>query len=441
MATAPEIEKFPGWSTDRIDDRIVNPYLYAEPEQLFCDYAELRHRPGLAFLEPRGYRPFWAIVRHADITTVAKANDRFINRERTYLSPIEGEQWTLSVSGDTHLFRTLVDLDDPEHRKLRQITHAWFQPGAVRANLEAKIREIAREHVELMRGKGETLDFVNEVALFYPLRVIMMILGVPREDEPLMLKLTQELFGAIDPDVVARSRLITEAAGLWGGSGNPQIDLFAVAQTFFEYFGKVLADRRANPRDDVASVIANGLVDGAPIPEREALSYYVITATAGHDTTSSSTAGGFCEIARNGAEFAKLKANPALIPLFVEESIRWTTPVKHFMRTATADTDVGGSTIRKGDGLAMFYWSGNRDETVFSDPMAFRVDRDPNPHIAFGHGVHICLGMHLARLEMRILWEELLPKIARLELAGEPKLSIANFVSGLKTLPVRVKWA
>jgi hypothetical protein len=441
MATAPEIEKFPGWSTGRIDDRIVNPHLYAEPDQLFADYAELRHRPGLAFLEPIGYRPFWAIVRHADITTVAKANDRFINRERTYLSPIEGEQWTLSVSGDTHLFRTLVDLDDPEHRKLRQITHAWFQPGAVKANLEAKIREIAREHVELMRSKGETLDFVNEVALFYPLRVIMMILGVPREDEPLMLKLTQELFGAIDPDVVARSRLITEAAGLWGGSGNPQIDLFAVAQTFFEYFGKVLADRRANPRDDVASVIANGLVDGAPIPEREALSYYVITATAGHDTTSSSTAGGFCEIARNGEEFAKLKANPGLIPSFVEESIRWTTPVKHFMRTATADTEVGGSTIRKGDGLAMFYWSGNRDETVFPDPMRFRVDRDPNPHIAFGHGVHICLGMHLARLEMRILWEELLPKIATLELAGEPKLSLANFVSGLKTLPVRVSWA
>ncbi|MFN3288604.1 MAG: cytochrome P450, partial [Sphingomonadaceae bacterium] len=258
---------------------------------------------------------------------------------------------------------------------------------------------------------------------------------------PLMLKLTQELFGAIDPDVVARSRNITEAAGYWGGSGNPQVDLFKIAAIFFDYFGKMLADRRANPRDDVASVIANGTIDGAPIPEREALSYYVITATAGHDTTSSSTAGGFCELARNPAEFRKVKANPGLIPLFVEESIRWTTPVKHFMRTCTEDTEVGGSLIRKGESLAMFYWSGNRDETVFADPMVFRADRDPNPHIAFGHGVHICLGMHLARLEMRILWEELLPKLASVELAGEPKLSIANFVSGLKTLPVRVRWA
>lgn len=440
MATAVADVPFPGWSADRIDDRIVNPHLYSEPARLMADYADLRHRPGLFWATPRGYRPFWAVTRHADIVAVSKANDRFLNRERTYLSPIEGEQWTLSVSGDTHLFRTLVDLDDPEHRKLRQVTNAWFQPGTVRQNLEARIRQIAREHVELMARKGDTLDFVNEVALFYPLRVIMMILGVPPQDEPLMLKLTQELFGAIDPDVVARSRRITEAAGLWGGSGNPQVDLFQVAATFFDYFGKVLADRRANPRDDVASVIANSTIDGAPIPEREALSYYVIIATAGHDTTSSSTAGGFCELARNPAEFVKVRDNPALIPLFVEESIRWTTPVKHFMRTAREDCEIAGTAIREGDGLALFYWSGNRDEAAFAEPMAFRADREPNPQIAFGHGVHICLGMHLARLEMKILWEELLPRIETLELAGEPKLSIANFVSGLKTLPVRVQW-
>ncbi|WP_448585358.1 cytochrome P450 [Thermaurantiacus sp.] len=440
MATAAADVPFPGWSTARIDDRIVNPYLYAEPAQLMADYAELRRRPGLSWMTPRGYRPFWAVTRHADIVAVSKANDRFINRLRTYLSPIEGEQWTLSVSGDTHLFRTLVDLDDPEHRKLRQVTNAWFQPGAVRQNLEGKIRAIARAHVALMQEKGAELDFVNEVALFYPLRVIMMILGVPPEDEPLMLKLTQELFGAIDPDVVARSRNITEAAGLWGGSGNPQVDLFKIAATFFDYFGKMLVDRRANPQDDVASVIANAEIDGAPIPEREALSYYVIIATAGHDTTSSSTAGGFCELACNPAEFRKVRDHPALIPLFVEESIRWTTPVKHFMRTASDDTQIAGTTVRAGEALALFYWSGNRDEHVFDAPMTFRADRDPNPHIAFGHGVHICLGMHLARLEMRILWEELLPRIERLELAGEPKLSIANFVSGLKTLPVRVAW-
>jgi len=435
-----ETTPFPGWSKDSLDNRIVNPEVYSDPAALHADYAKLRREDPVHWTEPTGYRPFWAITRHADITAVSKANDRFINRERTYLSPIEGEEWVRSMTGDTHLFRTLVDLDDPEHRKLRQVTNAWFQPGAVKANLEAKIREIAREHVEIMRTKGETLDFVNEVALFYPLRVIMEILGVPREDEPLMLKLTQEMFGALDPDVIARSQTLTQGVG-YAGTGNAQVDLFALAQIFFEYFGKVIADRRANPRDDVATVIANGMIDGAPIPEKEALSYYVITATAGHDTTSSSAAGGFAELARNPAEFAKLKADPSLIPLFVEESIRWSTPVRHFMRTATQDSEIGGKMIRKGDGLAMFYWSGNRDESVFADANVFRADRNPNPHIAFGHGVHLCLGMHLARLELRILFEELLPKLASVELAGEPRLSVGNFVGGLKTLPVRVQWA
>lgn len=429
------------WSRDTLDNRIVNPDVYTDLPTLLADYATLRREDPVHWTQPEGYRPFWAITRHADITTVSKSNELFINRERTYLSPIQGEEFIQQMTGDTHLFRTLVDLDDPEHRKLRQVTHSWFQPGTVKKNLEPKVREIAREHVELMRSKGETMDFINEVALFYPLRVIMEILGVPREDEPMMLKLTQETFGALDPDVVARSQLITSESGMWGGTGNPQVDLIQLAQVFFQYFAKVIADRRANPRDDVATVIANGTIDGQPIPEREALSYYVITATAGHDTTSSSAAGGFCELAKNPAELAKLKADPSLIPLFVEEAIRWTTPVKHFMRTATQDTILGGKTIRKGDGLCLFYLSGNRDEAVFDEPDVFKADRDPNRHIAFGHGAHLCLGMHLARLELKILFEELLPQIESVELAGETRLSYANFVNGLKTLPVRVKWA
>ena len=437
---ASEAVAFPGWSRATVDDSIVNPEVYANAAEIHAVYARLRAEDPVHWTEPAGFRPFWSVTRHADIVAVAKANDRFINRERTYLSPMEGEAWIRSMTGDTHLFRTLVDIDDPEHRKLRQITHSWFQPGAVRANLEAKIRVIAREHVDLMRSKGDTVDFVNEVALWYPLRVIMMILGLPREDEPMMLKLTQETFGSLDPDVVARSQTLTQGVGLLGGSGNAQVDLLALAQIFFAYFGKVIADRRANPRDDVSSVIANGLIDGAPIPELEALSYYVITATAGHDTTSSTAAGGFCELAKNPAELAKLQADPSRIPLFVEEAIRWVTPVKHFMRTATEDCLLGGKAIRKGDGLALFYWSGNHDEAVFANPFRFDATRDPNPHVAFGHGVHLCLGLHLARLELRLLFEELLPRIATLELAGEPRLSIANFVSGLKTLPVRVKW-
>jgi cytochrome P450 len=439
MATAyaDPVIPFPGFDRESDDNILVNPTAMAD-ESIHAVYKKLRDEDPVHWTQPTGYRPFWSVTRHADVLSVSKQNSRFVNRFRTYLAPAEAEKWTLETVGDSHLFRTLVDLDDPLHRKLRQLTHDWFQPSSLR-RIEAQVRAIAREHVDRMASLGGQCDFVNEVALFYPLRVIMKLIGIPESDEPMMLKMTQEIFGPQDPDVVARSSRLTDGATVIGASGDKQVDLINLAQTFFAYFGEVTKDRRANPRDDLATIIANGKIDGAPIGELEAMSYYVIAATAGHDTTSSSTAGGFAQLVQNPAELAKLKADPALMPKAVEEMIRWATPVKHFMRTATEDCELGGKTIREGDGLCLFYWSANRDERVFADPFTFKVDRDPNPQIAFGNGVHMCLGLHLARLEMRILFEELLPRLDHVELTGEPKNSIANFVSGLKTLPIRYR--
>jgi cytochrome P450 len=426
---------FPGFSRTTDDDILVNPEATADGS-VHAIYTRLRREAPVHWCAPTGFRPFWAVTSHADITSVSKANARFTNSQRTYLAPAEAEQWTLATVGDTHLFRSLVDLDDPLHMKLRRLTHDWFLPANLR-KLEPMIRSVARAHVDHMAGLGGACDFVNEVALFYPLRVIMAILGVPESDEPMMLRMTQEMFGAQDPDVIARSKLITEGVGYQAGSGNLQVDLFKLAQEYFAYFGAITADRRANPRDDLSTIIANGMVDGEPIGEREAMSYYVITATAGHDTTSSTAAGGLEQLIRHPGQLARLAADPSLIPAAIEEMIRWVTPVKHFMRTAQEDCTLGGQAIKAGDGLCLFYWSGNRDEAVFADPFAFRADRSPNPQTAFGNGVHMCLGLHLARLELRILFEELLPRLSHIELAGEPKNSIANFVSGLKTLPIR----
>jgi cytochrome P450 len=239
-----------------------------------------------------------------------------------------------------------------------------------------------------------------------------------------MLRLTQELFGPED------SEMRREA---------DHGDLHNVVLDFFDYFNRMTADRRANPRDDLATLIANAEVDGKPIGEFEAMSYYVIVATAGHDTTSSSAAGGLLALIENPSEMAKLKADPDLIPSAVEEMIRWVTPVKHFMRTATADCIVGGKSVRAGEALTLFYPSGNRDEAVFDDPFTFRVDRAPNRQIAFGFGAHLCLGMHLARMEMAELFRELLPRLEHIELAGEPSRVASSFVSGLKHLPVRYR--
>ncbi|HYM35893.1 MAG TPA: cytochrome P450, partial [Steroidobacteraceae bacterium] len=298
--------------------------------------------------------------------------------------------------------------------------------------LEERIRTIARAQVDKMLSTGGQCDFVRDVALAYPLHVIMEILGVPREDEPRMLALTQELFGSQDPELNRGKQQLTDPAEITK-------QLATVVADFSEYFRKVTENRRGNPRDDVATVIANSQIDGRPISDFEAMGYYIIIAAAGHDTTSSSTSGAMWALCEDPKEFARVKADPSLIPALVEEAVRWTTPVQHFMRTATADCALRGQKIAKGDWLMLCYLSGNRDEEIFEEPFRFRIDRSPNKQIAFGYGVHSCLGQHLARLEMRILFEELLPKLKSIELAGTPKRSCSTFVSGPKTLPMRFK--
>ena len=338
---------------------------------------------------------------------------------------------SLNLSVVPHLVRALVQMDDPDHSKYRQLTQSWFMPAQLK-RLEPKIRALARQAVDDMARHTEC-DFAKDVAALYPLRVIMLILGLPPEDEPRMLRLTQELFGNQDEDMTR---------GL-AGMNDPTLgvqQLFEVFADFSTYFGAVTADRRANPRDDVSTVIANSRIDGQEIGDFEAMSYYTIIATAGHDTTSSTASGAIAGLCANPGEFTKLQANPALIPGLVEEAIRWVTPVRHFMRTATEDTELHGRQITRGDWLMLCYLSGNRDEDVFDEPETFRVDRDPNRHLGFGYGPHLCLGQHMAKMEMRILFEELIPRLEYIELAGEQKNTASNFVSGPKTLPVRYKF-
>jgi cytochrome P450 len=409
---------------------VVDPKAHADPERLHAAFAWLRKNDPVALAELPGFDPFRLVTKHADILEVSRDNTLFPYGDfPSTLTPHEGvERGREARAAGRPLIYTLVQMDEPDHLKYRALTQAWFMPQNIR-KLEDRIRELARESVARMETLGGECDFVNEVALHFPLHVIMQILGVPREDEPRMLKLTQELFGATDPDLRREGGERT--------AEERQVDIQATLADFFNYFNNLTEDRRARPRDDVASTIANALIDGQPISAFDAVSYYLIVATAGHDTTSSSTAGAMWALAERPGEFAKLRDNPGLIPGLVDESIRWTTPVRHFMRTAAADTELRGQAIAKGEWLMLCYPSGNRDEEVFEAPMEFRVDRSPNRHLAFGYGAHLCLGQHLAKMEMRILWEELLPRLKSVELAGEARLSEANFVNGPKTLPIR----
>lgn len=417
--------------SSEIAETIVSPKAYAEG-LVHEAFARLRRETPLAVARPEGYRPFWAVTRFADIQEVERRNEDFHNGDSfTTLANIEAEEGVYRMTGGSpHLVRSLVQMDNPDHFNYRRLTQGWFLPQNLRS-LEPRIREIAREFVDRMAGFGERCDFARDITFLYPLRVIMEVLGAPQADERLMLKLTQELFGATDPEV-SRSGSQTDVESTLAG-------VQAAVGEMMAYFTDLSESRRKDPRNDIATVLAQAQVDGKPIGALEALSYYVIIATAGHDTTSNTTAGGLWALLERPDQLAKVKGDPTLIPGFVEESIRWVTPVKHFMRSATRDTEVNGVRIPKGDWLMLCYPSGNRDEAVFDRPFAFDVERKPNRHVAFGYGAHVCLGQHLARLEMRILWEELLPRLHQIELDGQPRNVEANFVSGPKTVPVRFR--
>ena len=416
-----------------IANTIVDPKAYADGDRIDQAFAQLRRESPLEVAQPDGFDPFWVVTRHADILEVERQNELFHNGDRaTIVTNIEADRKVREMMGGSpHLVRSLVQMDNPDHFAYRRVTQGSLLPQNLRT-LEARIREIARGFIDRMAAQGDRCDFARDVAFLYPLHVIMEVLGVPESDEPRMLKLTQELFGNADPDLNRTGKSVTDA-----GEGVDSIQ--SVVMDFMMYFNAMTEDRRANPRNDLATLIANGKINGEPMGHLEAMSYYIIAATAGHDTTSSTTAGALWALAENPDQFAKVKADPSLIPGLIEESIRWVTPVKHFMRTATADAELGGQKIAKGDWMMLSYPSGNRDEAVFDKPFEFRVDRTPNKHVAFGYGAHICLGQHLARMEMRVLWEELLPRLERIELDGTPRRMEASFVCGPKSVPVRFK--
>ena len=411
-------------STPTMDDAakvLADPTAYADDRRLHAALTHLRASNPVAWVDNAPYRPFWAITKHADIMAIERANDLFLSGPRPLLAPAEADDVMKAQQEAGIGLRTLVHMDDPHHRKVRTIGADWFRPKAMR-DLKVRVDALAKRYVDRMREVGPECDFVEEVAVNFPLYVILSLMGMPESDFGRMHKLTQEMFGGDDEE---------------HRRGDSTEDLLAVLADFFTYFGALTASRRETPTEDLASAIANGRVDGELLSDMDTLSYYVIIASAGHDTTKDAISGGLRALIENPGELARLQNNLDLMPTAVEEMIRWTTPVKEFMRTAAEDTTVRGVPIAKGESVYLTYVSGNRDEDVFNEPFRFDVGRDPNKHLAFGYGVHFCLGAALARMEMNSLFTELVPRLESIELAGEPELSATTFVGGLKHLPIR----
>lgn len=398
----------------------VTPAAYADEARFHEACALLRREAPVSRVDGSPeYHPFWAVTKHADVLEIERQNERFLNAPRPVLVPAEADD-RRAATGD--VLRTLIHMDEPDHHQFRAMTADWFLPKSL-ARLNDRMAELAKRYVDRMAELDGECDFVTDVAVHYPLYVILSILGLPESDFPRLLKLTQELFGAADPELQR---------------GATQAEQMETILEFFQYFNALIEDRRANPTDDLASTIANArLENGDEINILDAASYYVIVATAGHDTTSSSIAGGLHALLDHPEQLRRLQDDPSLVNTAVEEMIRWVTPVKHFMRTATEDYELRGVKIAAGESLLLSYPSANRDEEVFGDGDTFDVGRDPNKHLAFGFGAHYCLGAQLARMEGRALYNELIPRLESIELAGEPSYMHTLFVGGPKHLPVR----
>ena len=407
---------------------LISPRAYGERGIPHDQWSELRRSNRLHFCEPPGFDSFYPVVRHEHICEISKQPDLFLNRFGIVLESAE-QKVTLNRQQSFGEMRSIIGMDPPEHREYRKVAAPWFTPRPIHA-ADDIVKESARNLVDGLvdraRGGEGACEFASEIAAAHPLRVLSTILGVPRELEPPILRLTNELFAGDDPDLQRE--------------GEDRVQAFdELAKDLFMMFSAIIADRRENPRDDLATLLANGKVNGELMGMMETLGYFLITFSAGHDTTKNALAGGICTLAQNPGEFEKLKRNPELIPSAVEEIVRWTSPVNYMKRVVAEDLEFRDQKFRKGDNLVMFYGSANRDEAVFEDPFSFRVDRNPNPHLGFGIGEHFCLGSHLARESQRAMLRELVARVESLELAGEPERIQSSFVVGLKKLPIRYR--
>lgn len=404
---------------------VLNAELMGHETTMHGLFDYFREHDPVSLVEHEEYQPFWSLTKYDDIKFVGSNNDRFLSAPRTVLIPIEFEEMLLEKFGTRNGLETLIHMDRPKHLKLRKVTREWFLPRSIE-KLDAEVKALCKEYVDKMEEMGSECDFVKDVTLLYPLRIIMSILGLPRESESTMLKLTQEIFGGQDPDLARDPKMQEVNAD--------------TLMEFGAYFSEVIEDRKKNPRDDLATVLANAEVDGKPMEPLDQMSYFIIAASAGHDTTSAVLGAGMKALLEQPEQMTKWRDNPELDDTAAKELMRWVSPVRHMVRTSTEDIELGGKQIKSGDNLALWFPAANRDPDIYANPNQLDIARDPKPHLAFGYGSHMCLGQHLATLEVARFFRELLPRLKHIERVGDPTWIHAIFVGGLKSMPVKYEF-
>jgi len=365
--------------------------------------------------------PYWAVTRAADIVAASKQPELFKSGEPLTLDFTDSDAETMAFPP------TLIQMNPPQHGAYRQIVSRRFTPSALR-RMHGDVDAIARSILDDVATDGETaeIDFVERVAAPLPIAVIGWLLGIPRPDWPRLYDWTNRVIGANDPEFQGQdaSRQETARAGM---------------MEVFQYFNAMVEDRRKHPCDDLVSAFVHAEVDGKPLPLGDVLAYCLIIVIAGNETTRNATSGGLLALLEHPDQLARLRRDPGLVDSAVEEMLRWSSPIIHFSRRATRDTTLGGERIRAGERVALFYPSANRDEDLFDDPYRFDVARTPNRHLAFGVGQHFCLGAHVARLELQVIFRHLVQRLEHVELAGPVERLRSVLVGGVKHMPIRYR--
>lgn len=405
---------------------ITNPDLYmcGVPHAAF---KRLRNDDPVSWWDEQDGRGFWAVMRYKDLLTV-NLNPRLFSSS----SGIRLEEMTAE---ELHARRTLMEMDPPQHAQYRRLVAPPFAPREVAA-FEDSIRLLARALINEVRGKSE-FDFVADIARQLPMRMLGRLLSVSDEDGLWLVEKGDALIGNTDPEFTSHpvDQVNTDAYHLMPFRSPISYDLFA-------YADEQARQRREHPRDDMISLLLRPKKDGELLSDQEFKNFFTLLVAAGNDTTRYTMAAGLLALIEHPEQLAALRENPALMPTAVEEMLRWGSVTMNFRRTATQDTELGGKLVKAGDKVVIWFISADYDERAFPRPYDFNIRRTPNEHAAFGlKGPHRCVGEYLARVEIKVLFEELLPLLADIRLHGPIARLRSNFISGIKRLPVKVSWA
>jgi cytochrome P450 len=391
-------------------------------------FARLRREDPVSWWDEADGSGFWAVTRYDDLLEVSKDHHRF-----TVTRGIRLEEMT---EDETASRRTMMEMDPPEHTRYRRLVSKPFSRREVYA-YEQAIRMLARLVVDEVRAAGTTsFDFVEAIAKQLPMRMLGRLLGVPDEDGPWLVERGDALLGNTDPDFTSHpvDLVDTDQFRLVPFRSPAGIDLFTYAE-------EQARRRRERPTDDVISDLLAPMVDGDHLTDQEFDNFFTLLVAAGNDTTRYTMTQGILALIEHPDQMAALVDGSTDMDTAVEEILRWGTVTMHFRRTATQDTDVAGRAVKAGDKVVIWFISADFDDAQFADPYRFDIRRSPNDHVAFGRlSPHLCLGAQLARMELKVLYEELLPSLADVQIDGPIERLRSNFISGIKRLPVRVTW-